>query len=229
MSAPSDVKQRRPLIWWGSGLMVVALAVGLLSVVLIAMRIGGGLIDAFSADVHATPAQLTMHLDAGTYCIYERSGSQQDLPFDVAAGHAITVSLNDVTVTSDSGSNVPIEATGFDETLTRDSTKFTAAAQFDIDSSGVYTVAVATPHTEVVVAPSIVWIFKSSLTRLALAALSGMTFAVGLVLLIVGFIKSQRAKAPRPLSTAPAGWYSDPTQQSGWRWWDGRSWSDRTG
>jgi hypothetical protein len=210
--------------------MVVALVVGLLSVVLIAIRIGGGLIDAFSADVHPTPAQITMHLDAGTYCVYARSRSPQDLaPLSLGPDHGVTVSLTDVTVTSDNGSTVPVESTGFDETLTRDSTQFTAAAKFEIDSGGVYTVVVATPHTEVVVAPSIAWIFKSSLKWLALAALSGLTFAVGFVLLIIGFIKSQRAKAPRPLSAAPAGWYSDPSQQSGWRWWDGRSWSDRTG
>ena len=83
----------------------------------------------------------------------------------------MNVSVVDVTVTSDDGSTVPVEATEFNETLTRDSTKYTAAAKFEIDSSGVYTVVVATPHTEVVVAPSIVWLFKSSLKWFALAAL----------------------------------------------------------
>jgi|SRR3954447_3976897 hypothetical protein len=219
MSATTAVKRRKPLIWWGAGLMLAALVVGLVAVVLVVMRIGGGLVDDFSADAHPTPAQITMQLDEGTYCIYEAQ----------RAFAPVNVSVVDVTVTSDDGSTVPVEATGFNETLTRDSTKYTAAAKFEIDSSGVYTVVVATPHTEVVVAPSIVWLFKSSLKWFALAALCGMTFVVGFVLLIIGLIKAQRAKAPRPISAAPAGWYSDPSHQSSWRWWDGSSWSDRTG
>ena len=78
MSATTAVKRRRPLIWWGAGLMLAAL-VGLVAVILMVMRIGGGLIDDFSADAHPTPAQITMQLDEGTYCIYERSGTQRNL------------------------------------------------------------------------------------------------------------------------------------------------------
>jgi hypothetical protein len=31
-----------------------------------------------------------------------------------------------------------------------------------------------------------------------------------------------------PPPTAPAGWYADPHQPTAQRWWDGRSWTDRT-
>ena len=53
----------------------------------------------------------------------------------------------------------------------------------------------------------------------------GLLFLVGVVLLIVGLVRSRK---PRTVVT-PAGWYQDPHAQGAWRWWDGNAWTDRTG
>ena len=135
----------------------------------------------------------------------------------------------DVTVTSASGSEVVVNGpSGFDQTLTRGSSEYSGVAEFDIEDSGEYTVSVATPGTQVIVAPSIVSGFRASLGWIALVGMSALLMLVGVTLLIIGLVRGSRSPAVASPAQA-AGWYPDPQRQAAWRWYDGTRWTDRTG
>ena len=226
MSAPVVERKSRALIWWGVALLAVGFLGGVIAVVGTVSRVGGVLVDAITADSQVTPARMQLQLDSGPYVVYELTGqSRGGGPLTVQGGHGVTVSVSDVTVTSVDGTQIPVGPTTFNETITQGSSDYTGVARFDVLNDGTYVVEVATPGTRVLVAPSITSGFRGTVKWLALGGVSGLLFLIGVVLLIVGIVRSRK---PRAVAT-PAGWYQDPQAQASWRWWDGNAWTDRTG
>jgi hypothetical protein len=170
---------------------------------------------------------LRVELEKGPYLVYEQTGhSAPGDSWGMRPGRALTVHPGDVSVTATDGTHVPVgPITGLTETITRGSLQYTGAARFDVLRHGTYVVDVTTPHTRVIVAPSITSGFRGTLKWIALGGLSGVLFLIGVVLLIVGIVKSRRS----PATATPAGWYQDPQGHASWRWWDGNAWTDRTG
>ena len=169
---------------------------------------------------------MRLQLDTGQYVVYELTGqSRSGGPLTVEGGHGVTVSVSDVTVTSVDGTQIPVGPTTFNEMITQGSSEYTGVARFDVLHDATYDVEVATPGTRVLVAPSITSGFRGTLKWFALGGVSGLLFLVGVVLLIVGIVRSRK---PRTVVTPP-GWYQDPQAQAAWRWWDGNAWTDRTG
>ncbi|MFL6070134.1 MAG: DUF2510 domain-containing protein [Actinomycetes bacterium] len=226
MSAPVVERKSRPLIWWGAALLVIGVLGGVIAVVGLVSRVGGVLVDAITADSQLTPARMQLQLDGGPYVVYELTGQTRGGgPFTVENGRGVTVNVSDVTVTSVDGTQVPVGPTTFTETITQGSSNYTGVARFDVLHDGTYVVEVATPGTRVLVAPSVTSGFRGTVKWFALGGVSGLLFLVGVVLLIVGIVRSRK---PRVVVTPP-GWYQDPQAQASWRWWDGNAWTDRTG
>jgi hypothetical protein len=58
----------------------------------------------------------------------------------------------------------------------------------------------------------------------ALFLFIGLLLGSGLIEIIGAVVRAGRT--PRP---TPPGWYPDPTDIAPWRWWDGVTWTERTG
>lgn len=219
---------------WGAVLVVLGLLVGVVGGVVLVAQIGGDLVRVFSADAEATPLDQELELSEGTYIVYELTGSRTG-PVTTPASRYVTVGTADVTVTAPDGSEVPVSVPRFGETLTRGSSTYTGAVTFEAEDEGVYRISVTTPETQVLVAPSLGSIFTQSVAWIALLGLGVIVFFVGVVLVVVGLV---RTGGQRPAPThqpaagavaAPAGWYADPQGMAAWRWWDGQSWTDQVG
>lgn len=226
----APARQRRPWVPLGVALVILGLLGGVAGGVALAAQVGGDLVRAFSADPQVTPVQLDLDLDEGTYIVYEYTGSARSSgPITTESFRGLTVAVGDVTVTAPDGSDVPLSVPRFDETLTRGSSTYTGAVRFETEDDGVYRISVTTPDTRILVAPSLTSMFTGSIVWIALLCLSGIVFAVGVVLLVVGLVR----RAPTPVTTVqspavatPAGWYADPHGLAALRWWDGHAWTD---
>lgn len=229
MAQVGGTRRRRVhrLVWWGVALLVLAVLGGIVGGVGLAVQVGGQVVRMMTSDAKETPVTMVRTLEEGTQLVYERTGTQLDGP--VPPG-LLTVGVDDVTVTAPDGSLVPVETPRWNETLTRGTSVYTAAVSFEVDVEGVYRVAVATPGTEVILAPGFSSILAGAVGWIVLAGLAGLLFVIGGVLLVVGLVKSSNARpvtASTPDATStPEGWYPDPRGEATLRWWDGQAWTE---
>lgn len=248
--ASTPPKARRPLVWWGLGLLIVGVLLGVVGGALFIGSAGTDVIRAFTAPIRDTPLDVTIDLDEGTYVIYEQTGAGRgNGPFPNNQDRSVTVAPDTVSVLSASGESLPVETTTFDETIDRNNSTFTGAVRFTVEDSGVHRVLVDGVGQQVIVAPSIASSFGNALAWLGVVALGALLAVIGLVLLIVGLVRGRRpattvvpAAAPASLAppaaaspvavqttvpqATPQGWYADPRGEARLRWWDGQQWTD---
>jgi hypothetical protein len=170
---------------------IVTLAVG------IAMCAGGfsvfvgktvvGLLD---HEASSTPYARTMHLDTGTYYVFEASTSGFVAP---------QVTPVDVTVTALEGGTVPVFAPIGTESITSNGDVFQSVVGFTIVQAGSYRVRVVSPggnEVPVFVAPSLATSLRASLGWLGLAGAGGALALLGCTVLIVQLVRRSRMRGP---------------------------------
>jgi Protein of unknown function (DUF2510) len=230
--------------------MVLGLAVGATGGVLFVRAAAGGLLESFSTPVRVTPVDITVELDDRTYVIYQATART----FGAGAvttddGQAVNISPEDVSVVSSSGDRLVKESPRFDETIERGNVTYTGVVRFTVEKAGPYRIQIVGSGQQLIIAPSLLGSFGSAAAWLALIGVGGLLVAVGLVLLIVGFVRGRKtvvapvgatpvlspadpgapvaaAPAPVPAPATPPGWYPDPHGLARLRWWDGQQWTD---
>jgi hypothetical protein len=200
---------------------------------------GSKVIETFTAPVRATPADFTIDLDEGTYVVYEQTGSSRGSgPVTTTQGGPVTITPSAIDVVSASGASVPVEAMSLTETIDRNGQTFTGAARFSVVEPGPHRISVLGNGRPIIVAPSVAGSFGSAVGWLALVGIGGLVALIGLVLLIVGFVRGRHpvrvavtpsgSAAPTvvPSVVTPPGWFADPKGEARLRWWDGQQWTD---
>ena len=188
--------------------------------------------------VIALPADVQRDLHAGTYDVFQWTGSNHgSFGFNVQDSGPPGLGPGDITVTAPDGSSLPVTPPGESlTTLTRGSHIYTAAARFRAPLTGLYTIRIraAGGLPEVVIGRSFGDALRLSAGWLAAVGIGVAIGVVGLVMLLIGIIRRDRARprGPAPVygapTVAPAGWFPDPGGSGGYRWWDGVRWTDIT-
>lgn len=194
------------------------------------------------------PANLQRDLVAGTYDVYQWTGSSRgSFGLNVQESGPPGLGPSDITVTAPDGSDIPVGFPGDSlPTVTRGSHIFTPAARFHAPVTGTYLIRIRASGglPEVVIGRSFGDALRTSAGWLVAVGIGVATGLTGLVLLLVGIIRRDRARPRAPLPAygttpgssyvgpgpfiPPAGWYSDPGGSGGYRWWDGSRWTDHT-
>lgn len=190
---PAASKPRRALIWWGAGLMILGVVLAIAGGAFFIGTAGSKVIATFTAPVRATPADFTIDLDAGTYVVYENTGvARGSEPMNTMRGGQVTITPSAIEVVSASGASVPVQTMGLTETVDRNNESFTGAARFTVVEPGLHRIKVLGNGQRIIVAPSIAGSFGSAIAWLGLVAIGGLVAVIGLVLLIVGFVRGRR-------------------------------------
>jgi len=245
---------RRPMVSWGIGLLIGGVVLALVAAVGGYRAVGDDL-RFFAASSVSSPGTVAMHLHPGRYYVMDKVGDTAGFGSLTSSEGPGSVSPNDVAVESTSGGSVPVTASDTSLEFSRSTSRYRAAAQFQIVDDGDYLITVATPSARFLVVPEISGVVRHAVPWLFLLTLAGLLGVAGLVLLIVGLVRGRRGVAvpvtavpvaatpvtaapvpvsppvvtispPTPATTAAAGWFADPGGSGRWRWWDGQRWTD---
>lgn len=165
--------------------------------------------------VLTTPGTEAITCDAGTYVVYQLTGSTMSgFAFSIAKNGFPTLIPSEVMVADADGHQLPPHEDENAETITRGSLIYTGAVTFAVHRAGRYVIEIAPPiRTEVIVAPSVAGLFFSHWPWLVTAGAGFLAGAVGSILLVVGLIRRRKAseRAYRwPQSYPPPGGWAPP-------------------
>ncbi|MCZ3388636.1 MAG: DUF2510 domain-containing protein [Actinomycetia bacterium] len=216
INTPATSKPRRALVWWGAGLMILGVVLAIVGGAFFIGTAGSRVIATFTAPVRATPADFTVDLDEGTYVVYEVTGvARGSGPMNTRRAGSVTITPSAIQVVSASGAPVPVETMGLTETVDRNNETFTGAARFTVVEPGVHRIKVLGNGQRIIVAPSIAGSFGSALAWLGLVGIGALVSVIGLVLLIVGFVRGRRPAGVAVAAGGAAAPVADPWNAPG--------------
>ena len=179
---PQRPPKPRPRLGLAIGLIVLGIALGILSFVMVTLPL---LRLVKEAPTLATPGSVTLHLNKGLYKVFEPTGTVTNA---VTPIHAADVNV------SGPSEGIPVSDTDPNENITRGKSRYASAAAFRVSTPGVSTVRIAGAHGEVLIVRSLADAVRSRVGWVAAIPIGGLFFLIGLVLLIVGIVRRSRAK-----------------------------------
>lgn len=210
MTLPSPIEQTPPaapgkkpsgLVWAGAILIVLSSIGGVFSLV----RMLSPAFDAINSPTMSVPGSQSFTLEDGTYTLYERTGRSTG-GFPTGSSGLTSVSPSQITVTSPSGSTVPVVGVSYSETLDDGAVKYTGVGQFRAASAGSYRIDIRSEtSTQVKVGPSVLSLGEEIVVWIFALMGAGILFFVGVVLLIVGLVRRSRAGKAGRGPTGPGG------------------------
>jgi hypothetical protein len=222
-------RQPGPALW----LSIVVIVLGVVLVVVGTAEGVASLVREITSSVYVTPADITKHLDAGTYEIF------------AAENQGAVLGPSDVIVTGPGGTPIPVTGVGsVSESINHGSSSYLAEAKFHAPTSGYYRIMVGGPNgVHILVSNSFGDLVRHAALWFVLLGIGLLIGAAGVVMLIAGAVRRRRARnaamgaqygRPYPMQYAgvpagpPPGWYADPSIPGTRRWWDGVRWTDQT-
>jgi len=221
----------------------IALAVIGLGVILVVPSAVIGIVRTvrtLSAPSFAIPAVVTRHLGTGTWIVYQQTGTTTIGELGVRQVDTPPLDPSQVMVTGSDDTQLTVGFDQDDETISRTPDVYTGELEFQVATSGVYTITFTPPGAERAI---ITRSFQTTAESIALEFIIGgigfLLVLIGVTLLIVGGVRRGRAnRAAVPAWSAggawpgaapgspPPGWYGDPSQAGRQRWWDGARWTE---
>ncbi len=199
-------------------------------------------IDVFDAPTHRIPGTVLVHLGAGDYVIYEHN-RRADLydSFGSSRRFIVTIDPSNVRITGPRGSDIPIDTSPSDATLTKGSDRFVSALGFRASTDGTYTLRFdPAESSEVMVQRTFGDQVRHNLGWILAVVGGGLAVVAGVILLVVGIIRRNSARRTAIAATVPAppvfvpaplpppAWHPDPSGEHRLRYWDGAQWTEHT-
>lgn len=220
-TSPVTARPRRPLRTIGWVLVALGVLVAAGSGVTLVVKIVNYVSHGLHEPTYPTPVNQQYRFHAGTYVVFERTGSASGVE------GATTITPAQVTVTDDAGAVLSTGRPSGHQTITRDGEVYTGAVSFHVSHGGRYQVTVAADQpTKVFVERDLGSIALALVVWILLIAGGVVTIIVGVVLIVVDVARKRRGPPGVFTPVAfPAGWYPDPQFPGRSRWWDGQAWA----
>jgi len=171
------------------------------------------------------PATVRVHLGRGTYLVYEQTHSNSPFSTD----NTVSITPADVTVFGPDNARIDVSERGdVRESLSENGDQFVDAVRFTTPAAGDYTISIRNvAPTAVLIARPLTDTIASVLVWFALSGVGGLILITGIVLLIVGSVRRNRARSAFAYAApVPPGWHPDPAGSGRWRYWDGYRWTE---
>lgn len=217
-----------------AGVLVILL--GLFCVALAATPIvrvfSSTFVDEVRSPVYTAPFDRMVTLNRGKYLLLESEGSSAEL----APGAVRVLDVGDATP-------VDVRQSSGNYTVSRNNERFVDVLEFTTDHSGRYLIEVIEPpDARLIVGRDPADAFAGIARWFGVGGTGLLLVLLGFVLLLVGFSRGRPARRPPvlvyygqpyqgqpyqgqpPHWLPPPGWYPDPQQAGGWRYWDGDRW-----
>lgn len=171
----------------------IGFVLGIVGTVVAFIAISG----AQSSDTHRLPGALERQLDSGTYDIYAEALDFAEILNEDAVGDFVEVGA--ITVRDPSGQELLVSPSDPELVTNRGFTFYEHIGSFEAIADGVYVIDVQSDAaTTIVVGESFSTAWRDALWWAVASVIGTLLFIAGLVMLVVGIVRRQRAKKSEP-------------------------------